>query len=372
MNEILDAIEIMVKQAVEDGTTKIYKGLCKSVTGATCTMTINGNDNTVKYYGGTPTTNTIYQVFIPFGNMSAAFIIVPGGGGGGGGAVSSVNGKTGEVVLSAGDVGALPNTTSIPTKTSNITNDSGYITAADIPTDVSAFNNDAGYITDSAVPVKSVNGKTGAVQLSADDVGALPDTTSIPSKTSDLTNNSGYITAAGAPVQSVNNKTGAVSLTATDIGLDNVDNIKQYSTSNPPPYPVTSVNGKTGDVTVTADVPDGLVKYESLSPVEAVSGIDADTLQGYDAAHFAAAADIDTINNNVAALQTKAANLESGLSTANANIANKMDKTGGTMTGALIAQANTNYTTRQVRNIIISTSDPSGGQSGDIWIRYTE
>jgi hypothetical protein len=32
-----------------------------------------------------------------------------------------------------------------------------------------------------------------------------------------------------------------------------VDNVKQYSASNPPPYPVTSVNGKTGAVTV--DVP---------------------------------------------------------------------------------------------------------------------
>ena len=38
----------------------------------------------------------------------------------------------------------------------------------------------------------------------------------------------------------------------SDIGLGNVDNVKQYSASNPPPYPVTSVNGKTGAVTVTA------------------------------------------------------------------------------------------------------------------------
>jgi hypothetical protein len=30
-----------------------------------------------------------------------------------------------------------------------------------------------------------------------------------------------------------------------------VNNVKQYSASNPPPYPVTSVNGKTGAVTVS-------------------------------------------------------------------------------------------------------------------------
>ena len=38
----------------------------------------------------------------------------------------------------------------------------------------------------------------------------------------------------------------------SDIGLGNVDNVKQYSASNPPPYPVTSVNGKTGAVTIDA------------------------------------------------------------------------------------------------------------------------
>lgn len=42
--------------------------------------------------------------------------------------------------------------------------------------------------------VSSVNGQTGAVQLTASDVGALPSTTVIPSKTSDLTNDSGYLT----------------------------------------------------------------------------------------------------------------------------------------------------------------------------------
>ena len=55
-----------------------------------------------------------------------------------------------------------------------------------------------------------------------------------------------------APVTSVNSKTGAVTLGKSDVGLGNVDNVKQYSTSNPPPYPVKSVNSKTGAVTLTA------------------------------------------------------------------------------------------------------------------------
>ena len=70
-------------------------------------------------------------------------------------------------------------------------------------------------------PVNSVNSKTGAVTLTATDVGARPSTWT-PSK--------------------------------SDVGLGNVDNVKQYSASNPPPYPVTSVNGQTGAVTISIPV----------------------------------------------------------------------------------------------------------------------
>lgn len=44
--------------------------------------------------------------------------------------VSSVNGQTGDVTLGAEDVGALPNDTFIPTKTSDLQNDSRFITNA--------------------------------------------------------------------------------------------------------------------------------------------------------------------------------------------------------------------------------------------------
>lgn len=41
-------------------------------------------------------------------------------------------------------------------------------------------------------------------------------------------------------------------VTKAQIGLGNVDNVKQYSSSNPPPYPVTSVNGDVGAVVLEA------------------------------------------------------------------------------------------------------------------------
>ena len=40
------------------------------------------------------------------------------------------------------------------------------------------------------------------------------------------------------------------SVSKSDVGLGNVANERQYSPSNPPPYPVTSVNGKTGAVQI--------------------------------------------------------------------------------------------------------------------------
>lgn len=60
----------------------------------------------------------------------------------------------------------------VPTKTSDLSNDSGYITnealdgyatKAELPTKVSQLENDSKYITASDAPVQSVNGKTGAV-----------------------------------------------------------------------------------------------------------------------------------------------------------------------------------------------------------------
>ena len=45
---------------------------------------------------------------------------------------------------------------------------------------------------------------------------------------------------------------------------------------------------------------------------------------------------------------------------------------GGTMTGKLYAQANTDYTTGQTRNVFLSTADPvDEGGNGDVWFKYT-
>lgn len=140
-----------------------------------------------EYQAGTSTTN---RLITPARLKAAIELHAP---------VQSVNGQDGDVTIA------------VPTKTSELTNDSGFLTSApvtsvngqtgavtvNVPTKTSDLTNDSGYIT--SAPVQSVNGQTGAVSLDASDVGALPDTTVIPSKTSDLTNDSGYITASAIP-----------------------------------------------------------------------------------------------------------------------------------------------------------------------------
>lgn len=156
----------------------------------------------VKPSGGIPKTDLASAVQTSLDKADTALQTAP---------VTSVNTKTGAVVLSASDVGAY----TLP---------SGGIPKSDLSSAVQTSLDKADTALQSA-PVTSVNSKTGAVSLSASDVGALPDSTTIPTKTSDLTNDSGFLTSA---VTTFNGQSGAVTYTA----------------------PVTSVDGKTGAVTV--------------------------------------------------------------------------------------------------------------------------
>ncbi|MER2170749.1 MAG: hypothetical protein ABS938_08925 [Psychrobacillus psychrodurans] len=48
----------------------------------------------------------------------------------------------------------------------------------------------------------------------------------------------------------------------------------------------------------------------------------------------------------------------------------QMPIAGGAFTGIATGQSNTSYTVAQLRNVVLSTSDPVGGNNGDIWIKY--
>jgi hypothetical protein len=78
----------------------------------------------------------------------------------------------------------------------------------------------------------------------------------LPTKISQLENDKNYLTSYNETDPTVPDWAKASTkptYTKTEIGLDKVDNIRQYSVNNPPPYPVTSINGKTGEVVLDAD-----------------------------------------------------------------------------------------------------------------------
>ena len=88
------------------------------------------------------------------------------------------------------DVEALKGELNIPTKTSDLTNDSGFITGEALPTKLSDLTNDEGFITIDSVPTKVSDLTNDAGFITID---------SVPTKVSELTNDEGYITSADIP-----------------------------------------------------------------------------------------------------------------------------------------------------------------------------
>ena len=77
---------------------------------------------------------------------------------------------------------------------------------------------------------------------------------------------------------------------------------------------------------------------------------------------------------NIGNIETEVESINITVSGLSSSLSEKLNLSGGTMTGALIAQSNTNYTVGQVRNIYLSTEAPTNdvGSNGDIWIVYGE
>ena len=297
--------------------------------------------------------------------------------------VSSVDGASGAVTTNAvkttaqtlTDVQKSQARTNIGAGTSSFSGSYNDLTnKPTIPSKTSEIDNDSGYITAAGAPVQSVNSKTGAVTLTATDVSALP--ISGGTLTGDLTVGSaqiqtnGYVTGTWLKGTAANHLTTA----ATKIAVQDSSGWIYHRTASE----LLSDIGAMPSSTVIPTVPDNLVTYAAGTTVEAVTGVDADTLQGHAASYFAtqsgltaANTSISTNTNNIAELSTKVSGVEGSISGIQTSVNAKLDKSGGTMTGALVAQNNTNYTTKQVRNIIISTAAPSGGSNGDIWIQYT-
>ena len=80
----------------------------------------------------------------------------------------------------------------------------------------------------------------------------------------------------------------------------------------------------------------------------------------------------DSAQSTANSAQSTANSAQSTANTAKNTADAALPKAGGTMTGKLVAQSNTDYTTKQVRNVVCSTVEPtsSDGANGDLWAVY--
>ncbi len=364
--ELIESIGLMIEKGMESNTN-IYTGVVKSVDGKRAVVAVNGQNQNVSIATADVSSGNVVRVFVPEGNMSAAFIIKAEASGGGeptttaygdltgkpqingvtlvdnktskelnlygtgnappypvtsvngqtgdvtievGGNVDSVNGKTGAVVLSAADVGALPNTTVIPDKTSQLDNDSGYITNSaltdyakktEIPTKTSELTNDSGYITNTALE-------------------PYAKTVDIPTKTSQLNNDSGYITANDVPVKSVDGATGDVVTNAVKTTTQTLTDIQKQqarvnigagtssfdgdynSLTNKPTIPT-----KTSDITNDS----GFITDAALTGYAKTTDIPTKTSQLDNDSHYitASEAPVTSVNNKTGAVQLNASDV---------------------------------------------------------------
>lgn len=195
--DFLDAMSVLVQKAI-DVSTKIYGCVVVSVDTAQkiASVKINGKVNDVQYYGTAPTIGNVYRVFVPQNDMSRAFIITGesnGGGGGGTGAVNSVNGKTGDVVITKSDIGL-----------SNVDNVKQYSVSNPPPYPVTSVDGETGAVQTNSVKYTAQSLSNAQKTQARSNIGAgtssfsgsyndLSNKPTIPSKTSEITNDSGFI-----------------------------------------------------------------------------------------------------------------------------------------------------------------------------------
>lgn len=214
--------------------------------------------------------------------------------------IQSVNGKTGAVKLSATDVGARPSTwtpsyadvgadkegtasSAVGThNTDNAAHNDIRLLVQGLTTRLNALANSddttldqmkevVDYIKDNRDLIEQIttnkisysdivnnlatnvsNKPLSAAQGVA--LKALIDAITVPTKLSELSNDAGYLknfTESDPTVPAWAKAPSKPGYSKNEIGLGNVDNERQYSALNPPPYPVISVNGMKGGVYLT-------------------------------------------------------------------------------------------------------------------------
>lgn len=296
VNMIVEAVTVetgkpaTVSKSLVDNVYKLVFGLPRGETGATGPQGATGNGISgiaLKSGNHAPGTSDVYTITLTDGTTFDFAVYNGANGAGAGDMLASVydpQGKHQDVFKYVDDaIGAIPTPDVsaqikahneseaahpyirglIPTKTSQLDNDSGYLTQhQDISGKLDKTgdgSNVTAAFTAASTRANIATGEKlsvlfGKIAKWFADLGSLAFKSTVAKSdlASDVQTSLGKADSAlqSAPVTSVNSKMGAVTLGKSDVGLGNVANERQYSSANPPPYPVTSVNGKTGAVTV--------------------------------------------------------------------------------------------------------------------------
>ena len=81
LKELAETMNLIAQHQL-DKASQIYYCVVKSVSNNQCTIIFNNKQYTVPYYGGKPTPNKTYAIFLPHNNMNESFVIGDGKDGG--------------------------------------------------------------------------------------------------------------------------------------------------------------------------------------------------------------------------------------------------------------------------------------------------
>lgn len=131
-------------------------------------------------------------------------------------------------------------------------------------------------------------------------------------------------------------------------------------------------------------VPENVLLADDAGSAASTNPINADQLDGHPASYFLTSGDIvDGLNststtdalsaNQGRILYNDISNLQTGVTALQTAVAGKANTASPVFTGDATVAASTNYSTAKLRNIILSTSEPTAadGNNGDIWIVYS-
>ena len=208
----------------------------------------------------------------------------------------------------------------IPTKTSELTNDAGFITASSVPTKTSDLANDSGFIDSSALDDYYDKTETDTLLADKQDKLTAGDNITIDQETNTIS-----ATGGGS---SVNDATLTIQKNGTNVATFTANSATNQTANITVPTATSDLSNDSGFIT-SADVPTKTSELTNDSGFITSSDVPTATSELTNDSGFITSADLPTIDST---LSTSSTNAVENQAIANA-IDLKYDKTGGEITG---------------------------------------